>query len=705
MSFVQSWLLWGLIAAIFPLLIHLLNRWRHKTISWGAMSFLLQANKEYKGKKKLLHYLILILRTLAIICLILALSRPLASQWLGIGAHPMDNIIIVLDRSASMNETPTGSTKNNKDIILEQITATLKTLGNKRVFLADSAQNTVMEISVPELLPQIKDTVDTDTTANIPLLLETAAQYAQKNLAGNTEFWIISDAQLSNWQPTSGIWENTKKSLLSLTTTPPIRLLSPPLTTEPNKSIRVLSALVYDNQLHLSLQIQQQGKELTLNTPQSLPLSISLNGGHFTETIHIQGNTSTLKKIIPLPKDTKEGSGYVELPPDTQNSDNIFFFTFQEEPTLRIGINQTPSPALLALGQMIAPSTTSHRTLTNINPQALTKQDIQELGIILWEGNFPTGKQGDIFQEYVEKGGIIVVIPEDKRENNSSTPTPLLNQTTSSTITTVTTDDGTVSISTKTTTAQTETTSQDTTSPKNIITWGEKQESPEDKYFILNKPESFEGLFRPGDDGKPIPIEQAKAIRRLSIREKIVPLLTWDDGEIALGRKLLGKGQIYILTTRPDYTWSNFADGYILIPLLSRLADYSCAQQGTPLSLDVGNIPFDLNQVFHRIDEHKSESSSKKNILDINLSAGLYQQANKIVAQNRAPQEDAPETIKEQDIQDLLLPLEINTQHSQKHSTDSLVTEIWRTFYILALLCLLGEALLCLPPRKISTAP
>ncbi|MEO0018865.1 MAG: hypothetical protein RLZZ522_2148, partial [Verrucomicrobiota bacterium] len=37
MIFLNSLLLWGLLAASIPVIIHLLNRRRHKTIQWAAM--------------------------------------------------------------------------------------------------------------------------------------------------------------------------------------------------------------------------------------------------------------------------------------------------------------------------------------------------------------------------------------------------------------------------------------------------------------------------------------------------------------------------------------------------------------------------------------------------------------------------------------------------------------------------------------------
>jgi hypothetical protein len=64
MLFLSPLLLWFLAASV-PVMIHLINRRRHKTIQWAAMQFLLKASRESRGKKKLRHILILTCRALA----------------------------------------------------------------------------------------------------------------------------------------------------------------------------------------------------------------------------------------------------------------------------------------------------------------------------------------------------------------------------------------------------------------------------------------------------------------------------------------------------------------------------------------------------------------------------------------------------------------------------------------------------------------
>src|SRR5947208_16139923 len=109
MSFLQPALLAALPLIALPILIHLINQRRFQTMRWGAMMFLLAANRMSRGYAKLRQWLILLFRTLAIAALVFAVSRPLAGGWLGrAGGGKPDTTLILLDRSRSMRQQAAG---------------------------------------------------------------------------------------------------------------------------------------------------------------------------------------------------------------------------------------------------------------------------------------------------------------------------------------------------------------------------------------------------------------------------------------------------------------------------------------------------------------------------------------------------------------------------------------------------------------------
>ena len=68
-GFVHPLLLWGMALCSIPLLIHLLNRRRHKPLPWAAMKFVLAAYKRTRRRVQMENLLLLLLRMAAVAAL------------------------------------------------------------------------------------------------------------------------------------------------------------------------------------------------------------------------------------------------------------------------------------------------------------------------------------------------------------------------------------------------------------------------------------------------------------------------------------------------------------------------------------------------------------------------------------------------------------------------------------------------------------
>src|SRR3954467_9712087 len=178
MTFLQSFILWGLPLLLLPVIIHLVNRMRHRTVHWAAMQFLLQATQSSTSHAKLRQFLILALRVLAVVALVFFLARPLAGGWLGWALAPApDSILLLLDRSASMEARVSGGTQSKREAAVQRFIEAAKAFEkSSHVVLIDSATRQPQEISVAALgnLPQ---TAATDTAADLPGMLQTALKW------------------------------------------------------------------------------------------------------------------------------------------------------------------------------------------------------------------------------------------------------------------------------------------------------------------------------------------------------------------------------------------------------------------------------------------------------------------------------------------------------------------------------------------------
>ena len=106
-AFLNPLLLWAVPLCSVPIIIHLLNRRRFKKVPWAAMEYLLAAMKRNRKRLRMEQWLVLLLRTLAVLLLVALVSRP---QFGGGGLlSSKTHHIVLLDDSASMTQR-SGST-------------------------------------------------------------------------------------------------------------------------------------------------------------------------------------------------------------------------------------------------------------------------------------------------------------------------------------------------------------------------------------------------------------------------------------------------------------------------------------------------------------------------------------------------------------------------------------------------------------------
>ncbi len=100
MSFAAPWALAGLLLAGIPILLHLLARREPPTVPFPATRYLADAAKIHHRRLKLQHLLLLLLRTLLVVCLVLAAAGP---SWptAGLGTHRPTALVMILDNSLS----------------------------------------------------------------------------------------------------------------------------------------------------------------------------------------------------------------------------------------------------------------------------------------------------------------------------------------------------------------------------------------------------------------------------------------------------------------------------------------------------------------------------------------------------------------------------------------------------------------------------
>ncbi|MFH1689153.1 MAG: VWA domain-containing protein [Candidatus Eisenbacteria bacterium] len=106
-TFLNGTFLFAALAALLPLLIHLISRRRVSTVDFSSLRFLKELERKRIRRVRLRQILLLIVRSLIILAAALALARPTLKGVLGGGggAHAKTSIAIIMDDSASMSRT------------------------------------------------------------------------------------------------------------------------------------------------------------------------------------------------------------------------------------------------------------------------------------------------------------------------------------------------------------------------------------------------------------------------------------------------------------------------------------------------------------------------------------------------------------------------------------------------------------------------
>jgi hypothetical protein len=212
-GFLNPLLLWALPLAAVPVIIHLLNRRRFQRVRWAAMEYLLNALKRNRRRLRMEHWLLLALRTLAVLLLVFLVSRPqMTGSVLG---GTRTHHVVLLDDSASMahRSGALDAFDEARDRIVQ--------IGEK---LADTRAGdllTVLRASDPDrpdllavrvgaqLGGQLRDLVATraagDGTMDVAALLRAARErIAERQEAARAELWFVTDLRRVDWLAADG---------------------------------------------------------------------------------------------------------------------------------------------------------------------------------------------------------------------------------------------------------------------------------------------------------------------------------------------------------------------------------------------------------------------------------------------------------------------------------------------------------------------
>jgi hypothetical protein len=112
LAFANPALVWGALAIGIPIAIHLLSRRRSRRLAFAAVDFILRSRKQKVRHIQLRQLLLLLMRALVVVCIALAIARPLLRPKEATAIAPAAHtaVALILDGSLSMRYRLSGQT-------------------------------------------------------------------------------------------------------------------------------------------------------------------------------------------------------------------------------------------------------------------------------------------------------------------------------------------------------------------------------------------------------------------------------------------------------------------------------------------------------------------------------------------------------------------------------------------------------------------
>lgn len=208
-SFLSPWLLLGLLAAAIPVVLHLLSSVRAQEVYFPTLRFLRLSMEKTARRRRLEHWLLLVVRSLLLAMLALAVAEPILKAGSGFWSEQRFPAVIVLDNSFSMSAQSGGVSR------FEQARREAgKLLGGDHrpsqaqlLLTNDQAQPAGLTSDLSQLREQLDKAYVSGGKANIVQKLRQAVALLKDQSAPRKAVYLLSDCQKLSFEDISAINE------------------------------------------------------------------------------------------------------------------------------------------------------------------------------------------------------------------------------------------------------------------------------------------------------------------------------------------------------------------------------------------------------------------------------------------------------------------------------------------------------------------
>jgi hypothetical protein len=421
LTFLNPIALIGILAAGIPILLHIFNLRKLKTIEFSTLSFLKELQKTKIRRLKLRQLLLLFLRTLLVILVVLAFSRPTLKGSLpgGLAGQAQTTAVIVFDDSQSMTASDEQGEllQQAKNGALDVIDLLKDGDEVYLVKLSDVPVDGTSEIpSAQRNFPAVRNSIKEIKPSAMHRTIEDALRFAARLLAAsqnfNKEVYLVSDFQSGSLESKTHRVK-TSENLFAPTT----QFFLIPLGKRELQNVSVESIEIPNTIFEVNKPFAVKAKLTNHGTSniQNHVVSVYQDGNRVGQKgADIRAGQSVETEFMLVPKHPGFLEGKIELEDDDLEFDNTRFFTVHIPDEFHVLLVGTPSDLTylrITLATRLTDSSASLK-INQIPYDRFSSSQLNNTDVVIFSNlQELTHNQSFALKTYIQNGGGLLFFP------------------------------------------------------------------------------------------------------------------------------------------------------------------------------------------------------------------------------------------------------------------------------------------------------
>ena len=419
MTFLNPAVLFGLIAASLPILLHILNLRKLKTIEFSSLQFLKEMQKNKIRRLKLKQIILLIIRTLLIVCIVLAFARPTIDRPItGLDSFAKSSSVILIDNSFSLDfSDANGNRFNQSKKIINEIIDNMKEGEEATIIeLANINEFKVYEFS--RSVDYLKDNLSKLQISYQPADLDKGLQLTAKVLENanhiNKNIFIISDYQANVFEQS-----NIKKIQTKHTNIYVIPIGNTNNSNIKNLSIDSINILSRIFQINKSVELEGVVRNSGGDVDATI-MKLYFNGNNVAQrTFNIQSEQTRSISIGATAINPGVVSAYIELENDAFMEDNKKYFGFiiPDKPTIALFSNDNINTNFVHT----AITLTGNEGFARVNyfpSNQVASANLSQFDLIIVGNGIYSSSDYKLIKDYINNGGAALIFANNLTDHS-----------------------------------------------------------------------------------------------------------------------------------------------------------------------------------------------------------------------------------------------------------------------------------------------